>query len=116
MEKPRGHGDFAAAIRRTWSDRELRQAAQEIRALQAHPGYEHLCALFETRERMLIDRLVVEAPTSENVRATDQTLGTIGGLQQTRRAIDSILYESEQARERAEAAAREADAERSPTT
>ena len=113
--KPKGHGDFANLIRETWTERELAQVAEEILELERHPGFARLCSLLDSRERKLVDRLVIETPTPDNVRGTDQILGTIAGLRQSRAAIDSILYESIQARERAAAAAREADAKGAST-
>lgn len=108
--KPKGHGDFADLIRETWTDRELAQVAEEILELERTPGFARLMSLLDSRERSLVDRLVIAQPTPENVRATDQTLGTIAGLRQSKRALDSIIHESIKARERVEAAAREADA------
>lgn len=113
--KPKGHGDFADLIRGTWSDRELAQVAEEILELERQPGFARLMSLLDSRERSLIDRLLIAQPTPENVRATDQTLGTIAGLRQSRRAMDSIIHESIQARERVAAEARAAEAERSST-
>lgn len=109
MESPKGHGDFANLIRDTWADRELRQVAEEILELERTPGFARVLFLLDARERMLVDRLLVERPTTDNVRATDQTIGTLAGLRQSRRAVESILYEAQVARERAEAAARAAD-------
>lgn len=113
--KPKGHGDFANLITGTWSDRELAQVAEEILELERQPGFARLMSLLDSRERFLVDRLVIAQPTPDNVRATDQTLGTIAGLRQSRQAIDSIIHESIKARERVEAAARVVDADRSNT-
>lgn len=113
-EKPKGHGDWANLIRTTWSDRELLEVRDEIVQLEQSPGYARLCALLASRDDQLVDRLLVQQPTVENVRATDQTLGTVAGLRQMQRAIDSIIHEANQARERAERLAREADEEGAP--
>lgn len=111
-EKPKGHGDWAEIIRRTWSDQELLQVRDEIVQLEQSPGYARVSALLAARDDQLIDRLLVQRPDNENIRATDQVLGTVAGLRQMQRAIDSIIHEANQARERAERRAAEADAER----
>lgn len=108
--KPKGHGDFANLIARTWSGPELyREVREAIEDLERHPGFAYVTALLDARERMLTDRLVNDSVG--DIRATDQVIGMIGGLRQSKRAVESILYESNEARERAERAAREADAE-----
>jgi len=112
-ERLKGHGDWAEIIRKTWSDQELQQVRDEIVQLEQSPGYARVSALLAARDDQLVDRLLVQQPTPENIRATDQVLGTVAGLRQMQRAIDSIIHEANQARERAEAKAREADAERS---
>lgn len=107
-EKPKGHGDWAKLIRDEWSDSELLRAADEILELERSPGYARLCALLDAREQMLVDRVVIDKPG--DVRSTDQILGSVLGLRQARMAIDSIIHEANQARERAKRAAAEADA------
>jgi hypothetical protein len=109
MEKPQGHGDFAHLIRKLWTPRELRDIAERLEDLERHPGYAYLRALLDARERDVMDRVVVGTPG--DIRATDQMLGTCLGLRQGGRAIDSIRYEVQQAREDAELAKAEADAE-----
>jgi hypothetical protein len=64
-------------------------------------------ALLDSRERLIVDRLVVGEPGE--IRVTDQLLGMCAGLRQGSRAIASIRYEANQARERAAEAARVAD-------
>lgn len=103
MEKPSGHGDFANLINELWTGRELRQIAEELEDLERHPAWARLTALLDARQRALVDRLVIGTPG--DVRATDQVLGMVNGLRQLDRAISSIRYEANQARERAEAAA-----------
>lgn len=109
MEKPKGHGDFAELIRKLWTPRELRDIAEQLEELERHPGYAYLRALLDARERSLVDRIVVGE--AGDIRATDQVLGICNGLRQSSRAVDSIRYEVQQARERAELAKAEADAE-----
>ena len=113
-EKLKGHGDWANIIRDLWpANEELQRVRDEIVKLEQSPGFAYLSALLDARQRFLFDRLVVGDAT-ETVRATDHRLGTVHGLQQSQRAIDSIIHEANQARERAERAAREADEEAQP--
>jgi hypothetical protein len=109
--KPKGHGDFADLIRDLWTGSELRRIEEELEDLERHPGYARLTALLDARERLLVDRLVVGAPG--DVRGTDQMLGIANGLRSVKRAVASIRHEANEARERAERAAADADAERS---
>ena len=115
MEKPPTHGDYANLIRKNWTDREIRQIGEEIEDLERQPGFARLLSLLETRERLLLDRLVLGA-SDVPVRSTDQIIGTLAGLRQLRVAADSLLYEAHEARERALRAAREADAESETVT
>jgi hypothetical protein len=105
---PKGHGDFANLIRKQWTPAELRALADDIVELERHPGFQAMTTLLKAREALLVDRLVVEKP--DDIRSTDQVIGMLGGLRQGNRAVESILYEAQEARERALAAAREADA------
>lgn len=105
---PKGHGDFANLIRKQWTPAELRALAEDVAELEQHPGFQAVTTLLKAREALLVDRLVVEKP--DDIRSTDQVIGMLGGLRQGLRAVDSIVYEAQQARERAEAAARAADA------
>jgi hypothetical protein len=109
--KPKGHGDYAALIRELWTGSELRRIEEELEDLERHPGYARLMSLLDARDRQLVDRLVVGEPG--DVRGTDQILGMVNGLRSMKRAADSIRHEATQARERAEQAAADADAERS---
>ena len=113
MEKPTGHGDFAALIRSMWNGGELRRLEEELEDLERHPGYLRVLALLDARERQLVDRLVVGEPG--DVRVTDQVLGMANGVRSLRRVVDSIRYEANEARERAEQAAADADAEGAST-
>lgn len=109
MEKPKGHGDFAKLIRDEWSDPELLRVQEEILELERSPGYARVSALLQAREKFLVDRLMIEPPTADNVRSTDQTIGTLLGLRQLTRAVDSIIHEANEARVRAESRARAAE-------